>query len=222
MVKIERSFPAPESLAEEARKVNGRYDREDVIEQLKKDFYNKCYICEMKELQDPNVEHLLPHKKGKYPERKFDWENLFWSCGHCNGMKNNSKYDEGIIDCCKNDPEKYIYFRVRDNEVIVTVADPEDEMLKRTALLVTEIFSFKNTGMRTYTSDERMKLLQKEMNLLYRQLEKVHNGCASKATMRMIRSLLRRESAFAAFKRCYVRDHAVEYPELQQYVALDQ
>ena len=94
MVKVERSFPAPESLAVEAAKANGKYDKPDVIERLKKDFHNKCYICEMKDLQDPNVEHLLPHKNGKYPERKYDWENLFWSCGHCNGVKQNSKYDE--------------------------------------------------------------------------------------------------------------------------------
>lgn len=77
MVKVERSFPAPDSLAEEAKKVDGKYDKPDVIERLKKDFHNKCYICEMKELQDPNVEHLLPHKNGKYPKRKFGWENLF-------------------------------------------------------------------------------------------------------------------------------------------------
>ena len=77
MVKVERSFPAPDSLEEEVKKLTGRYDKPDVIERLKRDFHNKCYICEMKELQDPNVEHLLPHKNGKYPERKFDWENLF-------------------------------------------------------------------------------------------------------------------------------------------------
>lgn len=221
MVKIERSFPAPGSLAEEAKKINGRYDRQDVIEQLKKDFHNKCYICEIKELQDPNVEHLLPHKNGKFPRRKFDWENLFWSCGHCNGIKNNNKYDDGIIDCCKNDPENYISFRIIGDDVTVSVSGPKDEMLERTALLITETFSMKNTGMRIYTSDERLRLLQKEMNLLYRQLEKIHNGSDSKVTMRTIRSLLRRESAFAAFKRCYVRAHAAEYPELQQYVALD-
>ncbi len=221
MVKIERSFPAPESLAEEARKVNGRYDKQDVIEQLKEDFHNKCYICELKDLQDPNVEHLFPHKNGKYPERKFDWENLFWSCGHCNGIKNNSKYDEGILDCCKSDPEKSICFRLRNSDVVIAVSDPEDDILRRTASLITETFSLKNTGMRIYTSDERVKQLQKEMNLLYKQLEKIHNGSGSKVTMRMIRSMLRRESAFAAFKRCYVRDHAMEYPELQQYVSLD-
>lgn len=50
MVKVKRSFPAPESLAEEAKKASGRYDKPDVIERLEKDFHNKCYICEMKEL----------------------------------------------------------------------------------------------------------------------------------------------------------------------------
>lgn len=123
MVKVERSFPAPDSLAEEAKKVNGKYDKPDVIERLKRDFHNKCYICEMKELQDPNVEHLLPHKNGKYPERKFGWENLFWSCSHCNGVKNNGKYDNGILDCCKDDPEKVLSFALVNDDVMVTTLD---------------------------------------------------------------------------------------------------
>lgn len=93
---------------------------------------------------------------------------------------------------------------------------------KRTALLVTETFTMKNTGMRTYTSDERLKLLQREMNVLYKQLEKIHKKPASKMTMITIRSLLRRESAFASFKRCYVRDHVMEYPELQKYVEVNE
>lgn len=218
MVKIERSFPAPDSLAGEAKKANGRYDGPDVIERLKKDFHNKCYICEMKELQDPNVEHLLPHKNGRYPERKFDWENLFWSCGHCNGIKNNSRYDDGILDCCKYDPENYLYFCLSGNEVTVEVSDPASGIQKRTASLVKEVFSKKNTGMRTYTSDKRLKLLQKEMTILYRQLEKLHNNPDSKVTVRMICCLLKRESAFAAFKRCYIRRHVREYPQLQKYV----
>ena len=221
MVKVERSFPAPDSLAEESGKVNGKYDKQDVIEQLKQDFHNKCYICEMKGLQDPNVEHLLPHKNGRYPERKFDWENLFWSCGHCNGIKNNRKYEEGTLDCCRQDPEIYLSFRLNDNNVLVEIKDPDNEIQKRTALLIMETFSMKNTGMRTYTSTERLRLLQKEMDVLYKQLEKIHKNPGSKAALRTVRSLLRRESAFAAFKRCYVREHAKEYPQLWQYVALD-
>lgn len=114
MVKIERSFPAPESLAIEKRKVCGDYKMPDVVSRLKEDFHNKCYICELSELQDPQVEHLLPHKNGKYPERKFDWENLFWSCGHCNQIKNQKKYEEGIIDCCKCDPELLLTFKLEN------------------------------------------------------------------------------------------------------------
>lgn len=88
MVKVERSFPAPASLALESQKANGSYSMPDVVKQLKEDFHNKCYICELNELQDAQVEHLLPHLDGKYPKRKFDWNNLFWSCGHCNNVKN--------------------------------------------------------------------------------------------------------------------------------------
>ena len=218
MVKVVRSFPAPASLAEEAEKKNGRYDKADVIARLKEDFHNKCYICEMKELQDPNVEHLLSHKNGTDRQRKFDWENLFWSCGHCNGIKNNGKYDRGILDCCKFDPEKYLTFQIKEDAVMIYVRDSNNEVHKRTASLIVETFSLKNTGMRTYTSEQLLRLLQKEMNLLYRQLHKVHKNPDSQSAIRVIRSLLRRESAFAAFKRCYVREHAIEYPQLQQYV----
>lgn len=42
----------------------------------------------------------------------FEWDNLFWSCGHCNGVKNQEIYDVGIIDCCKVDPEKHLVFHV--------------------------------------------------------------------------------------------------------------
>ena len=220
MVKIERSFPAPDSLAEEAKKVNGKHDKPDVIERLKKDFHNKCYICEMKELQDPNVEHLLPHKNGKYPERKFDWENLFWLCSHCNGVKNSGKYDDGILDCCKDDPEKVLSFSLVNDDVMITILNLGHEIQERTALLITEVFSLKNTGMRTYRSDQRLKLLQKEMNILYKQLEKLHRNPESKVIMQMIKSLLSRDSAFAAFKRCYVREHVNEYPQLQKYVRI--
>lgn len=191
-----------------------------MIERLKKDFHNKCYICEMKELQDPNVEHLLPHKNGKYPERKFDWENLFWSCSHCNGVKNSGKYDDGILDCCKDDPEKVLSFSLVNDDVMITILNLGHEIQERTALLITEVFSLKNTGMRTYRSDQRLKLLQKEMNILYKQLEKLHRNPESKVIMQMIKSLLSRDSAFAAFKRCYVREHVNEYPQLQKYVRI--
>lgn len=61
MIKIERSPNPPASLAREAQKSNGSgcYNGPDVMQALNKDFFGKCYICELKPLQDPVVEHLF-------------------------------------------------------------------------------------------------------------------------------------------------------------------
>ena len=42
MVKIKRSFPAPQSLAIEKKKVKGSYREADVIERLAKDYNSAC------------------------------------------------------------------------------------------------------------------------------------------------------------------------------------
>lgn len=218
MVKIKRSFPPPPSLKEEAKKISGSYSEPDVIRQLISDFHNKCYICEMKDLQDPEVEHLLPHKNGKYPERKFDWENLFWSCGHCNGVKNKDKYDEGILDCCREDPEKAIHFRMKEDNVDVSAINTENRKAVLTAELIQEVFNIKNTGMRVYKSTVRLQELNSEMNVLYDKLEEMRQNPESKITMRKLKGLLRRESRYAAFKRNYIRENQDKYPKLMQYI----
>lgn len=218
MVKVKRTFPAPESLKAESEKENGSYSMPDVIQQLKTDFYEKCYICEMKYLQDPQVEHLLPHKNGKYKERIFDWENLFWSCGHCNGVKNQKKYEEGILDCCKVDPEKYIFFRLEGENVNIQSKDFSNKQAVNTSQLVDEVFNLRNTGMRIYKSDLRVKELQREMNVLYDKLEEFKVNPDSAILLRTLKALLKRETAFAGFKRCYVREHLKEFPKLSQYL----
>lgn len=210
MVKIERSFPAPKSLAIEVKKVSGSYEKEDVVERLKKDFHNKCYICGMDKLQDPQVEHLLPHKNGAYPERKFDWNNLFWVCGHCNSVKNQGKYDVGIMDCCKTDPEDYLSFQLKQEKVQVL---PKEENLQvvLTAELIMEVFHLKNTGMRVYKSEMRFQELNQEMNKLYHSIEELRNNPTSKFALRKFKALLRRESRFAEYKRTYIKENQKNY-----------
>lgn len=219
MVKIERTFPAPVSLKAEAKKVSGKYDKPDVVKQLREDAHDKCYICEMKGLQDPVVEHLLPHKDGKYPDRKFDWNNLFWSCGHCNGVKNQQKYDDGIIDCCKQDPENVINFRLVNETVDVSAKNAKDKDAILTATLVQEVFGLKNTGMRIYKSEMRFQELNKEMNKLYDNLEELNKNPNSKVTLRKLKAILSRKSAFAAFKRNYIRENKDRFPQLISYIA---
>ena len=218
MVKVQRSYPAPESLEIEAQKPNGSYSCDDVVERLKDDFHNKCYMCEIDQLQDPQIEHLLPHMNGNYVQRKFDWNNLFWACGHCNNVKNQKKYQDGIIDCCKEDPEERLSFELENEEVKVEAIDKEDKKAILTAELIMEVFNLKNTGMRVYKSEHRYKELNLEMNILYDALEELKKFPKSAFLSRKVQALLRRESRFAAFKRNYIRDNKGYYPESEKWL----
>ena len=60
--------------------------------------------------------------------------------------------------------------------------------------------------------------LTKEMNLLYDNLEAYRKNPDSRYIQRKLKALLRRESAFAAFKRNYIRDNSKEFPQLQSYI----
>ncbi|HEY5125388.1 MAG TPA: HNH endonuclease, partial [Ignavibacteria bacterium] len=95
MVYLEKSQPAPDCLEIEKAKANGNYRSAEVLNRLKNDFKNKCYICEYKEPVTINVEHFRPHKGNK--DLEFDWNNLFWACGHCNNIK-LAKFDN-ILNC---------------------------------------------------------------------------------------------------------------------------
>ncbi len=218
MVRITKSCPAPESLRLEAQKKHGSYSKPDVVARLKEDFHDKCYICEMKGLQDPQIEHLLPHENGRYADRKFDWENLFWACGHCNRVKNRGKYKEGILNCCQRDPEEAMTFYLKKEDIEVRPRKTDDREAVLTSELIEDVFNLKNTGMRVAGSAVRVRLLQEEMNVLYTKLEAYRRNPESKLLLKMLRVLLRRDSAFAGFKRCYVREHAEQYPALQEYL----
>src|SRR4051812_16257856 len=95
MLYFEKSQPAPPCLAAEQAKAKGDYKCGNVLETLKNDFKNKCYICEYKEPETINVEHFIPHKGDN--NLKFEWNNLFWACSHCNNIK-LAQYDN-ILNC---------------------------------------------------------------------------------------------------------------------------
>ena len=215
MVKIERTPTPPASLAIERKKVHGSYASEDVISQLKKDFHSKCYLCELKDLTDIEVEHLLPHYNRKIKERVFDWNNLFYACPHCNSIKNDRIYDEKIIDCCKVDPESLLDHIYQEGKVNVRPHDPDtqDEKVLMTADLLENCFEKSNTGIRIFQCQERVNRLAETMNALYKTLEALKKP-TSKQYLRALKGMLSREYKFSGFTRYYVRSHIEEYPQL--------
>lgn len=219
MVKIERTPTPPASLAEQSKK-NGSYREPDVIEQLKKDFHGKCYICELDDLTDVEIEHLLPHYNRQKKERVFDWNNLFYSCPHCNSIKNARKYDEKILDCCVEDPEKYLYHIFMEQAVSVRPADGvTSEKARMTADLIENCFEMRNTGIRNVQCAARFNRLADTMNKLYTTLGNYKQDTSSKKYYYALRAMLKREFKFAAFTRHYVRTHLQDYPGLSNLVS---
>lgn len=218
MIKIKRSPVPPPSLAVEKQKVNGIYNKPDVIKQLKEDSHDKCYICELKGLSDPEVEHLRHHYGRKIAERVFDWNNLFYVCPHCNNLKKEAKYDDKIIDCCCDDPEKMLDQCYKDGRVKVH-GIVETESAAMTAELIQECFEKRNTGIREAACQHRIDRLAEAMNVLYKTLENHKEHPDSERYRRSLRSALSRQSAFAAFKRSYVRKHISDYPDLEEFLA---
>lgn len=217
MVKVERTLTPPFSLAVEKEKKNGSYRKTDVTDQLFQDFHGKCYLCEINQLQSPEVEHLYPHR-GRDIERKFDWNNLFLSCRHCNSVKNQEKYADVILDCCKNDPEAVLDHIFENGHVAVHPLQDTPES-KMTAELLTECFEKTRTGIRELECRTLKNALSETMNLLYKQLLEYCEMPSAK-NLRVLRMMLNRTYRFAGFTRAYVRKHLETYPDLAEYVQL--
>lgn len=169
MVRIHRTPTPPASLEREKAKNRGSYREQDVLAQLRADFHDKCYLCEMDELQSVEVEHLQPHQGDK--DLKFAWKNLFLSCAHCNSVKNQRKYDNTILDCCLVEPEALLRQALENGTVVVRPLT-QDETVQKTAELIEECFEKTNTGIRTLECETRKKALKQTMGLLYQTLGK--------------------------------------------------
>ena len=56
MFNVTRTQPAPDSL----KNKNG-YAGDDVLNELRLIFFDKCYLCEISEPTSLNIEHFIPH-----------------------------------------------------------------------------------------------------------------------------------------------------------------
>ncbi len=213
MVKIERTPTPPPSLA-----LRQSYREEDVLRQLYADSCGKCYLCERAPVQSVEVEHLKAHHGGKYPDRKYDWNNLFFSCSHCNSIKNQAIYAEDILDCCAVEPEALLCQELLAGAVRVTPIGTS-ESARLTAQLLTECFEKQNTGIRILECKVLVDALQTKMNQLYRALKRYEKTKTSR-NLRLVRLLLQRGQPFAGFTRTYVRQNLHRYLELAEDVRL--
>lgn len=219
MLYFEKSQPAPDCLAIEKQKAYGDYKCGCVLERLKTDFKNKCYICESKAPSTINVEHFKSHQGDK--NLKFDWNNLFWSCGHCNNTK-LAKFDD-ILNCTNiNDSieNKLNYnFKPFPREKVNIAINSNDNKTLQTQALLLAVFNG-TTTLKEIESDNIRDSLLKEIKDFQEWLIEYFetNDNEEKARcLKKIKKHLNKASAFTSFKRQIIKDNSDLFKEFSHY-----
>lgn len=223
MIKIEREQTDKVRLAQEdlkkAKVKKTSYNTENVNEALIEIFHGKCYICEYKNATSFQIEHLIPHKENL--DLKYDWNNLFWSCAHCNNIKLD-KYDP-IIDCTKEDVEKKIAFRKEGYfgtaEKFVFVPLDDEKKTHNTIELLNDAYYGTTPQKKIEAKILRKNLrenISKFKNYVREYLEAT--GEDKEDLELVIKKELGDNSEFTAFKRWLVRD-SENLQELLKYVS---
>lgn len=220
MIYLEKSQPAPECLVSEKAKASGDYKCGDTLERIKNDFKNKCYICEYKEPITINVEHFRPHKGNR--DLMFSWENLFWSCGHCNNIKLDNYTD--IIDC--TDINENIEQRIKISikafpmeKVAVEALDNNPSTISTVNLLnsvyngTTKLKAIESNNLRTKIQNDIADFRKYLFDYFDDRLEKEDK----RYCLIQIKKHLKRSANFTLFKRVIIRENETLKNEFEQY-----
>lgn len=218
MVYFEKSQPAPVSLAVEKMKLSGIYRTEDVIQKLEEDFKGKCYICELKYPTSINVEHFISHQGDL--DLKFDWNNLFFACGHCNNVK-LAGFD-ALLNCtCKDDNvDTAIYYQLNPfpKEKAFFEVKIHSEKAEKTKELLDKTFNGEHTALKVLESSNLRNLLLQEIKEFLSLCEIYLEDTTNTFLAHKIQLELGNSSAFTAFKRWIVRDNKSLSKEFEAYI----
>ena len=223
MIKVERKSSekaekAIESLRREKAR-SGSYNTPEVNAALREMFHGKCYICENKQITSYQIEHLVSHRGNA--DLKYDWNNLFLACAHCNNTKLD-KY-EPIIDCTKENVEALIAFRRTgyfgtDEKLLFEKLDDRIEV-ENTIKLLQEVY-YGSTPQKKMESTILRRMLRKELSAFKEYVREYHDAeDEEKEDLKyLLQKELRDSSPFAAFKRWLIRDNREVYAELLGYI----
>lgn len=219
--KTEKAKKAIEIL-EEAKKTDSGYNKPEVNAALIEMFKGKCYICENKDtVTSYQIEHLVPHRKNL--DLKYDWNNLFWSCAHCNNIK-NARF-EPIVDCSQVEVDKKIafrkegYFGIEEKFIFSPLEDSIE--VNNTIELLTEVY-YGNTPQKKMESTNIRRALRRDLSNfknLIREYEEAEDYDKSDLEY-AIRIEVDEKSAFTAFKRWILWDNKEKYRELLRFCGL--
>ena len=219
MIYLPKSQPAPESLQHQKALAKGTHRQHDVMDMLQSDFKNKCYLCEYKAPIGIDVDHFIPHQGNR--DLEFDWNNLFLSCKHCNGIKS---IRTDLLNCTTDksvDSKIRFGFSSFPKETIsISSIDDSVESKNTVALLISIYYSTTPNG-RIESENIREALFEK-INLFLGFLEKYAANKYEETEKSRIKEKiitgLNPASPFTAFKRWIIRANDRLFQEFGTYL----
>ena len=189
-----------------------------VVQQLRKDFFSKCYLCEQANFGNVNVEHFVPHE-GKSEELKTEWENLYYSCSHCNGIK--GKRHKELLDCCndQHNVDSAILLEAPstpNGKIAINNSLSQDnplyELTNKTIALLEQCYNNSNKGPQQVSHEYLVdKIMENHANLqrlrfeLKKEFYQMEQARKDKL-IELISNMLKPSHEFSAFWKTYVKN----------------
>ena len=187
-------------------KSDNDYRKGVVFDMLVEDCHHKCYICEDKPTSI-NVEHIVPHRSDV--ALRYDWNNLFLACGHCNNIK-GKKHDD-IINPTSIDPEDCIALTVEISDDFIEYVGITALQNDSTTLKTVEFLGYVYNGGSTSIKEVECANLRNEHLLpdiqRFQQYIRGHYDEPDLGYDILIKKEISRSAKFAAFKRKIVCDN---------------
>lgn len=223
MIFLPKSEPAPPCLEVEKLKTHGTYNCEGVLETLKADFKNKCYICENRDPHSINTEHFKPHRGNK--DLRFNWNNLFYCCSHCNNTKlAKTEFDE-ILNCtvAEDGVDTKIMYEINPFPGELAKITPVEDatIVHNTVKLLNEVYNGTTTLKKIESANLRSKILTEIrafQDLLFEYNDQNLNEDEKQRAKDKIIRQLRPTSNFTAFKRWIIRNNNLFRPDFEDHI----
>ncbi len=220
MVYFEKSQPAPPSLLLEKNKKSGTYRTAEVIARLDKDFYSKCYICGQKNPTTINIEHFMPHRGDR--DLMFDWNNLFYACGHCNNVKLAQKEFDEILNCTLKSDQvdraiAYQFNPFPKEKPHFEVLIPSQKATHAKELL-DRVFNGEPTSLKALEGANLRDLLLKSIKEFQELLIDYYKYGKDATFLLKIKQHLNNSIEFTAFKRYIIRHNETLKNEFEHYI----
>ena len=201
MINALRSIDAPASLA-----AGKKYNGQDVVDALRRDFLGKCYLCESPlSIRAHSVDHRRP--RAEFPDLVFVWANLFPSCRDCNERR-PAYPAEGLLDPTTEDVETRLRQILRRDESNMAdmpafhASDPGDPCAAATARELHHIHNSRSVK----AAELRAAINERVDEILERLLELQSHAGATRGPVRAalehpLRADFSRRSPFTALVR---------------------